>query len=91
MTRSQEIAAAVALQHLGYDVNVQSSGAEISLVLPGSPAAQAGLQPGDVILEAEGQPVKSPDELRDAFADVQPGDQVTIRRAALGRARRITR
>jgi PDZ domain-containing protein len=78
MTRSQEIAAAVALQHLGYDVNVQSSGAEISLVLPGSPAAQAGLQPGDVILEAEGQPVKSPDELRDAFADVQPGDQVTI-------------
>jgi len=31
-----------------------------------------------VILEAEGQPVKSPDELRDAFADVQPGDQVTV-------------
>jgi Lon-like protease len=78
MTRSQQIAAAVALQHLGYDVNVQSSGAEVSLVLPGSPAAQAGLRPGDVILEAEGQPVKSPDELRDAFADVQPGDQVTI-------------
>ena len=45
MTRSQEIAAAVALQHLDYDVNVQSSGAEISLVAaglagrPGRPAA----------------------------------------------------
>jgi len=78
MTRSQEIAAAVALEHLGYDVNVQTSGAEISLVLPKSPAAEAGLRPGDVILEAEGQEVETPNALREAFADVQPGDPVTI-------------
>ena len=78
MTRSQEIAAAVALEHLGYDVNVQTSGAEISLVLPKSPAAEGGLRPGDVILEAEGQEVETPNALREAFADVQPGDPVTI-------------
>jgi PDZ domain-containing protein len=78
MTRSQQAAAAVALEALGYDVEVKASGAEISLVVPDSPAASAGLQPGDVIVNAEGRDVETPTDLRDALADVKPGDRVTL-------------
>jgi PDZ domain-containing protein len=78
MTRSQQIAAAVALEQLGYDVDVSASGAEVSLVLPDSPAATVELRPGDVIVEAAGRTVTSPADLRDAFSSVEPGEQVTI-------------
>ena len=30
------------------------------------PAAEAGIQPGDVVLAANGAPIKSPDDLRGA-------------------------
>lgn len=78
MTRSQQIAIAVALEALGYEVDVQANGAEISLVLPGSPAASAGLDVGDVVVEAEGQEVETLDDLRAALDTVSPGDVVTI-------------
>jgi PDZ domain-containing protein len=78
MTRSQQIAAAIALQHLGYEVDIQTSGAEISLVMPGSPAADVGLRPGDVIVEAEDRQVESPADLRAALSDVEPRQVVTI-------------
>jgi PDZ domain-containing protein len=78
MTRSQQIAAAVALEELGYDVEVEANGAEISLVLPDSPAAAAELRPGDVIVEAAGRTVKSPADLRDVFESVEPGEEVTL-------------
>jgi PDZ domain-containing protein len=77
MTRSQQIAAAVALESLGYDVQATPNGAEISLVVPDAPAA-GKLQPGDVIVEANGTPVKTPGDLRGAMASVEPGDDVTI-------------
>ena len=78
MTRSQQIAAAVALEALDYDVDVQANGAEISLVVPGSPAADAGLQVGDVIVGAEGKEVKTLDDLRSALDAASPGDTVTV-------------
>jgi PDZ domain-containing protein len=78
MTRSQDIAAAVALEALGYDVDVKLNGAEISVVVPNSPAAKSDLQPADVIVRAEGQAVEGPDDLRDALADVEPGQTVTL-------------
>jgi Lon-like protease len=78
MANSQDIAAAVALESLGYDVGVTSAGAQVSLVVPGSPAAAAGLQPGDVIVRAGGDRVRTPADLRGALADVMPGDSVSI-------------
>lgn len=78
MTRSQQIAAAVALRSLGYLVDATPSGAEISLVVPGTPAAEAKLQPGDVIVEAEGQEVRTPEDLRSALETVAPGTQITV-------------
>lgn len=78
MTRSQEVAAAVALRELGYAVEATPSGAEIVLVVPDSPASEADLQPGDVIVEAEGQEILTTGDLRRALERVEPGDSVTI-------------
>jgi PDZ domain-containing protein len=76
MTASQEIAAAVALRHLGYDI--RSTGAEVNAVDVGAPA-DGVLKPGDVIVSAQGQDVSSPDDLRRIMKSVQPGEDVTLR------------
>lgn len=77
MTRSQQIAAAVALESLGYDVEAEPNGAEVETVIPDAPAAGT-LEPGDVIVRANGVDVTSPQDLRDAMAEVEPGSEVTI-------------
>ena len=38
-------------------------GALVAVVNPGGPAAKAGLEPGDVVLEFNGKPVRSRDDL----------------------------
>ena len=64
MSRSQDIAAAVALKHLGYNVVLRPTGALVTDVLPGSPAAKAGLEPTDVIVAVDGKPVRTTPDLR---------------------------
>ncbi len=68
-------------------------GAMIAGVTEGSPAAEAGLKGatgeitiegksyavgGDVIVEADGKPVESVDELRAAVAALEPGDELKL-------------
>lgn len=77
MTRSQQIAAAVALRELGYEVEATPSGAEVETVIPGAPAA-GSLLPGDVIVKANGEAIETPDDLRTAMEGVSPGDQVEV-------------
>ena len=77
MDRSQQIAAAVALRQAGYEVDANPAGALDEAVLPGTPAAKA-LQPSDVIVQANGQRVRTPGDLRSALDPVDPGDEVTI-------------
>ncbi|MFC0555189.1 S1C family serine protease [Planotetraspora thailandica] len=48
-------------------------------VEPGGPADEAGLRPGDVILEVDGQPVEGSRELIVTIRSKAPGDKVTIR------------
>jgi serine protease Do len=48
-----------ARQRLGVPANLRS-GAVVNAVQPGSPAGEAGLQPGDIILEVDRQPVQNP-------------------------------
>jgi hypothetical protein len=47
-------------------------------VTPGSPAENAGLQPGDIIEAINGRPVSSYEELVDAVDAMRPGDRVDI-------------
>jgi len=57
-------------QELGVDVN---SGVLIAEVAPGSPAARAGLRPGDVVTECAGKPVSDPGELVTALRQLAKG------------------
>jgi predicted metalloprotease with PDZ domain len=50
----------------------------VASVVPGSPAAGAGLQPGDAITQIEGRPVGAPIVVTEAVAALQPGDTVEI-------------
>jgi PDZ domain-containing protein len=89
MSRSQQIAVAVALRELGYEVDVRPIGAEVVLVLPGSPA-DGELDVGDVIVSVRGTPVQTPEEVADAMEDVRPGQSVVWEIRRDGRTREIT-
>lgn len=54
------------------------SGAAVSGVETGSPAANAGLAAGDVITSVNGQQVSTPTQLQTALTGKHPGDGVTI-------------
>jgi putative serine protease PepD len=54
------------------------SGAQISRVQSGSPAAKAGLKSGDVITSVDGNSITTADDLTAAVSARQPGDRVTI-------------
>ena len=56
-----------------------TNGVVIGQVAPGSPAATAGLQPGDVITGVDGQPLDSESALAEALNKHTPGDSVTLR------------
>lgn len=47
-------------------------------VAPDSPAAQVGLAVGDVITAVDGEEIRLPQELVDAIAQYEPGDEVTL-------------
>ena len=78
MARSQDVAAAVALEYLGYDVKLSSLGALVDDVIPGSPAAKAGILPTEIIVSVNGKPVKSPAGLRRLMSAYKPGATVRL-------------
>jgi PDZ domain-containing protein len=88
MSRSQQIAVAVALRELDYDVEATPIGAEVALVLPDSPA-EGKLEPGDVIVAARGERVRSPEDLRDVMEGHPPGETVELEVRRAGKVRTI--
>jgi Lon-like protease len=75
MTRSQQIAAAVALRAAGYRVKVNPTGALVEQVASDAPAA-GKLLPTDVIVAAAKQRVRSPADLRRIVGHRRPGSRV---------------
>jgi hypothetical protein len=55
-----------------------NSGATVLVVDAGGPAQHAGVQPGDLITQIDGQPITSPAVLDAAIASKQPGQQVQL-------------
>jgi putative serine protease PepD len=56
-----------------------NGGAQVAEVTAGGPAAEAGLQAGDVVTEVDGDAVRTPDDVAQAIDDNQPGDRVEIK------------
>jgi Lon-like protease len=84
MRQSQSVAAAVALQALGYKNLIHPQGVLVLDVASDVPAARV-LRPGDVILGVNGRPVRTSgvcggsDSLRGALRGTKPGTTVTLR------------
>ena len=53
-------------------------GAYVGKVAPGSPAARAGLQPGDIITELNFRPIANANDLAKAIASVPLGGRVIV-------------
>src|SRR5579875_2099427 len=55
-----------------------SGGVSVAGVVPGSPAAGAGLTAGDTITAVAGRPVSSPEDVAHALVRYHPGDSVAV-------------
>jgi PDZ domain-containing protein len=77
MTDSKDKATKVALERAGYEVEVKTNGAVVVDLDPTYPVA-AVVQPGDTIVEAEGQPIDTSEDLVDVIAAGEPGDVVRL-------------
>jgi S1-C subfamily serine protease len=65
--------------YLGITFDAQARDAAVVLgVNPGSPAQEAGLQPGDIILALNGQEVRSYPEVITMIRSMRPGDELEI-------------
>ena len=56
----------------------QPAGVGIAAITPGGPAAEAGLQPGDVITKINGTATPDTETLAAVLAGLRPGQQVTL-------------
>ena len=82
---ADELIADGKVEHAYMGVSLQDDGAaRLMEVVPGSPAARAGLRTGDVVTEVDGKSIETGDELRQAIDAKKPGDELelTVRRGS---------
>jgi PDZ domain-containing protein len=72
MDTSKLVAIAVALEHLGHDVDIRTSGTVVRQIIEGSPA-EGVLEVDDVIVAVDGQPVDRPDVIGALLQGGGPG------------------
>jgi serine protease Do len=68
----------------------ETRGALVTEVIPGEPAERAGLKPGDIITEYEGQQIKDSSHLRNLVAQTAPGTTVKFKVWRDGTEREMT-
>jgi len=66
------------LGHLVMDETIQGNGCPVQVVGPGTPAAKAGLKPGDLIKAVNGTKIAGAKGLRNALQKTKPGREVTL-------------
>jgi PDZ domain-containing protein len=89
MNRSEQIAAAVALREAGYPVRAVPRGVLVEGVASDAPAARV-LEAQDVIVAVDGQPVRTPAQLRAAVGKRKPGQVVGLTLRRDGKRRTVT-
>jgi Lon-like protease len=77
MTRSQQVAAAVALRRLGYDVETKDVGVLVDALVADSPSV-GKLRPNDVIVAVDRKPVDTRSDLLRLVGAHSPGQQVRL-------------
>lgn len=83
--RTPEVRLGVSVVPLTADVarqlGIQTNGAGVVIadVSPSSPAGRAGVRPGQVLLTLNGQPIRTPAELRTAVERLEPRRPVSLR------------
>lgn len=68
----------------------QGGGALVAEVTPGSPAAKAGLERGDIILGLNGEAINGPEDLSVNVSQIAPGSTVHLKIARNGQTRDLT-
>jgi putative serine protease PepD len=76
--------------YLGVRIEDADDGARLVEIVPGSPAAQAGLRQGDVVTKIAGAGIDSADELREAVESRKPGDSLELTVTRDGDTRTVT-
>jgi len=64
--------------YLGVRLTETDDGVRLADVLPNEPAERAGLQSGDLVLEADGKAVESSGDIQDAVAAHKPGEKLEL-------------
>jgi putative serine protease PepD len=64
--------------YVGVEIQGVTGGAKITKIVPGSPAAKAGLKVGDVVTSFDGKAVTSADDLTAAVSAANSGETVTV-------------
>lgn len=69
--------------------SLPQAGAIVASVVPGGPAADAGIRPGDVIARVAGKRVPSVDDIAVQLAELEPGQRVAVELEQPGGARTV--
>jgi len=69
---------------------VAGNGLMVNSVVENSPAEEAGIKPGDIILEIDGQPVRRRGDVQDIVNSAEEGEEITLLLLKNGQAEDIT-